>query len=239
MAKAENPFLPEIARRVTELTDPLGSQDEAAAFLGNPQATLSRIRRGKHDPSGHLLRKLAEKLNVSLNYLMCLSDETTPSFKLGSGRPTPPFEMRSVPKLDARAAAGAGAINHLVAVEEMLAFPNWMLRKLAPPNARLRFMRSTGDSMAPAMRDGALLLVDESQHELPVRPPKPKDEFDYPDVYVFELGGDIRVKRLRLTPKGDILVLSDNRAYDPETIGKRELKDFKIHGRVVWWDNRL
>ena len=155
-----------------------------------------------------------------------------------------PHELESpetieIQKLDVRVAAGGGAFNSGHPANEPLVFPMWMARKLSKNVGRLRFLRATGDSMLPVIRNGALLLVDERDRELPTPPPRPKNEFDHPDIYVFSQGDDLRVKRLRLTPKGDILVLSDNRAFDPETLDKRDRQGFKIHGRVVWWDNRL
>jgi phage repressor protein C with HTH and peptisase S24 domain len=44
---------------------------------------------------------------------------------------------------------------------------------------------------------------------------------------------------LRRLASGEILIMSDNGAYEPELLRGAELKRFKIVGRVIWWDNRL
>ncbi len=232
MAKTENLFLPNIAERITKLTDELGSQDQAAEFLGVSQSSLSRARRGQNDPSGFLLRQIAEKMNVSLDYILCISDDRAPPLKLGSKA------LRAIPRLDLRAAAGAGSCANVAAVEEQLAFPLWMLQKLAGPNDKLSLLRAAGDSMAPTISDGALLLVNETDAILPEKPPRRRNEYDHRDVYVFLQGGDLRVKRLVAAPKG-VFVMSDNPAYGPELLDGSDLRQFKIIGRVIWWDNRL
>jgi phage repressor protein C with HTH and peptisase S24 domain len=219
--------------RMRELTKGFKSTAEAAKFLEIPEQTLRNALAGKNEPRAPFLVAVSEKLEVPLNDLLGITEQASPARKI-----VPP-QMVPVQKLDALAAAGAGATNSAVAVDEELLFPTWMIRTLAPPAAKLRFMRAKGESMVPTIGDGALLLVNEAERALPAKPPRPKNEFDNPDVYVFLQEGELRVKRLRKTPKGEIVVSSDNRAYDPEVLRGPDLKRFKICGRVVWWDNRL
>lgn len=213
------------------MLEPYKSFREAAEALGIPEATLSRLARGENEPGSDTLLKIAKKFNVSLSYLLALSDD--PFGHLDGA--SPDLEFERVPSLDARVAAGAGAVNHLVAVEERLAFPEWMLRKLAPPGAKVSFMRAKGDSMEPLFDDGALLLVDESQNE----PSAARPKLGRPsDVFVFLQDDALRVKRLRKRG-AELLAMSENRAYDPEIFRGPELKRCKVLGRVIWWDSRL
>ncbi|MCC3246187.1 hypothetical protein LG047_12790 [Methylocystis sp. WRRC1] len=229
--------LAEFARRVCELTDPLGSVANAARILGVPDNTLRRARAGENEPQAPLLLALSEKLGVSMSYLLGVDDDPTPQIATHGEKRAPETQFAVVPHLDVRAAAGPGSVNHIVAVKERLAFPAWMLHKLGAAKAKLAFMRASGDSMLPTIADGALLLVNESETDLPPRPPPRKSDWDHPDIYVF--GDEPRVKRLRRNGKGEIVVISDNLAYDPEILRGPELKRCIIHGRVIWWDNRL
>lgn len=226
--------------RITALTDPFGSIAKASKALNIPANTLSRLRRGENEPTPGVLLALAEGLHVSMDYLLGLSDEPL-AVPTKHGSPlADPHAFERVPRLDVRAAAGAGSINHMFSVDGELAFPHWMLQKLAPPGAKLSFLRAKGDSMEPTIVDGALLLVADSNGDLrlPDRPPKPRN-WNAPDIYVFLQGDDLRVKRLRKAKQGAIFVMSDNPAYEPEVLLKDDLKRFKICGRVIWWDNRL
>lgn len=228
----------DFGERVRALTDRFASVAEAARFLGVKEQTLRNAREGKNEPRAPLLLALSKKLHVSLGYLLGLSDDpSAPTLASWVAN----FPPRMVPRFDARAAAGAGAVNHVVAPEEGLAFPEWMLRKLAPSTAKLCFLRASGDSMEPTIGNNALLLIDEriQERQLPDVAPRPKSDYDHPDIYVFLLGPDLRVKRLRKKPNGDVLIMSDNRAHDPELLRGDDLKRLKICGRVIWWDNRL
>nr|WP_255609248.1 S24 family peptidase [Methylosinus sp. Sm6] len=213
---------------------------EAARFTGIPEQSLRNACSGEHEPRSPLLLALSEKFGVSLDYLLGLSDEPEPPATMKGGRDVVDVVER-VKRLDICAAAGAGAVNHMFATEETLAFPKWMLRRLAAAGARLSFLRGQGDSMEPTIGDGALLLVseDEADRLLPDRPPKPRSSWDQTDIYVFLLDGELRVKRLRRAGRGSIVVSSDNSAYGPEVLLKADLKRLEICGRVIWWDNRL
>jgi phage repressor protein C with HTH and peptisase S24 domain len=123
--------------------------------------------------------------------------------------------------------------------EETREFPLWMLQALTKTArgkpSSLRLMRAIGDSMEPLIRSGALLLIDESARDHH-HSPKRQTQWDHPDVYVFLQDDELRVKRLRVDRKGFTIALSENPAYDPEILQKQ---DFRVLGRVIWWDNRL
>jgi len=230
--KCDPRSLAEFGARVTALTDRFVSVADAARKLGIKEQTLRNARDGLGEPRAPLLLALSQGLNVSMEYLLGVIDDPTPPPTILGGRS--PALM--VQKLDIRAAAGGGAANEGATVEETLEFPLWMAQKLARNVSRLRLLRAAGDSMEPTIRNGALLLVDEGDRELPKKPPKSRNPWDDRDLYVFTQDDEVRVKRLRLDKRGHVLALSDNPAYDPEILRRQ---DFKIEGRVVWWDNRL
>jgi len=228
MSEPRPEHLREFAERVRALLGPFGSIAKAAKVLEIPENTLRRACAGRNEPQAPLLMALSTKLNVSMSYLLGLSDDpavATPP----NAEADPRLEFRRIPSLDAKVAAGSGAAVSIIAVDRMLAFPQWMLRKLAPPGAKLSFMRARGDSMRPLFGDGALLLVNESDASLS----------EAKDIYVFEQSGALRVKRLRLKANGDVIVLSENPGCDPEFLRASEAKRVKVLGRVVWWDDRL
>lgn len=226
--------------RVRALVDRFDSVAEAARFLDVAEQTLRNACSGEHEPRSPLLIALSEKFGVSVDYLLGRSDESELTTENG-GTFYGVNSFVRVPRLEVRAAAGAGSVNHTFATDRELPFPRWMLRRLAPYGDRLSFLRAKGDSMEPMIADGALLLVCEAEYDqkLPERAPKPRSAWDHTDIYVFLLDGETRVKRLRRAKHGAIVVSSDNTAYPPEVLLEDDLKGFKICGRVVWWDNRL
>ncbi len=139
-----------------------------------------------------------------------------------------------VQKLDVCAAAGAGAVNHGSEPTDLLELPSWIAGKLGRNANKLKFLTAKGESMEPMIRDGALLLVNERIGFESVPSKKPKGHMMPNDIFVFTQEDEVRVKRLRKDKSGLILAISEHPAYDPEILRKQ---DFKIEGRVVWWDN--
>ncbi len=230
----DDQYLDHFASRIKDLIlERWPSYRQAAKDLDIPPSTLTNFAKGKNEPSAGLLLALSTKLNASLSYILGLDDDPRPPPPRGMARKAE-IDMVFLSNLDARAAAGAGAANHIVAIERFLPFPVWMLHKFAPPGAKLTVLRAHGDSMEPTFASGALLVVNNDDTAPPAKPPKGRDA----DIFVFSVDGEDHVKRLRR--KGDsLLAISDNRAYDPEVFSKANLKRVKIIGRVVWWDNRL
>ncbi len=149
-----------------------------------------------------------------------------------------PQSMVSVRKLDVLAAAGGGAVNDLPETEETLEFPLWMLQRLTNTARgrpeRLSVIRSKGESMEPLIKSGALLLVDNGDKDHRT-PSKPKSPWEHNDIYVFLQDNKLLVKRLRVD-HGSTLAISENPSESPKILRRQ---DFKVLGRVIWWDNRL
>lgn len=187
--------------------------------------TLRRWINGQTSPSLDDLVAIADQSGLSVLSFLPPENERSENVK--------------IQKLDVYPAAGAGALNDAVPAVETLEFPLWMAQKLTKTArgkvASLRFMRALGDSMEPLIEPGALLLVDESDRDYRAQQ-RPKKASDHFNIYVFIEDGALRVKRLRVDKKGSTVALSENPSYDPEILHKR---DFKVLGRVIWWDNRL
>ena len=82
------------------------------------------------------------------------------------------------------------------------------------------YVRVDGDSMAPLIQPGALLLVDRMV------------EAREGDVVIARVGGELCVKRLHVEEGGQIWLLSENDFYGPIAI--TEEVDFEVWGRVMY-----
>ena len=219
-----------LADRVGQVIDRLGSIAQAARVTGLPVNTVSRMKSGENEPQALALAAFAEKTGVSLEWLIGLRDDDTP---------TSPARIVEVPGLDVRAAAGAGHFNHVATRVESFPFPRAFIERLGGSPNRTECLRSTGDSMSPTIENGALLLVDRSQNVVR-EPKKTKSGASKDEIFVFIQGDDLRVKRLRRLSKDFLALVSDNIAmYPPEILDRDDAARVKIIGKVIWWDNRL
>ena len=124
----------------------------------------------------------------------------------------------SIPVLDARASAGDGLM--LFEDEQVLRRLdidiNWL-------RARCRFshpdnlytITASGDSMVPTIEDGDFLLVDSGV-----------DTIRSDSIYIARVNDCIYVKRFQLTPRGTLLMLSDNTRYTFFLIGRANSRIF-------------
>lgn len=229
--------LGEFAARVKALTDPFGSIAKAAEALKIPPNTLSRLRRGENEPTPAVLLALADGLHVSSDYLLGLTDQRTPLTILG-----PRQAQVDVPLFRAEASAGAGADNGDVSRGEPFPFPTAFIEKCGGRPSSVESLRAHGDSMEPTIANGALLLVDRSQRDLPPFQPKPKKAPRKPipqdPIYVFIHDRHLRLKRLRLLDEnGLVAIISDNIAAHPPEFAN--LSEMDVLAKVIWWDNRL
>ena len=118
---------------------------------------------------------------------------------------------------DVRAAAGSGEMIFEEAAEHRIAVPRSILPRWVRPSG-LICIRAAGDSMAPTLNDGDLVLLDRKRAE-------PQDK----QVFVIYTDDGLVVKRLR-EDGGGWEMASDNPVYTPRRVGETD----RIVGRVAW-----
>lgn len=125
---------------------------------------------------------------------------------------------------EVRASAGSGATPTSQESDAIIAFDRKFLRDRGAVPERCSVIAARGDSMAPTIPDGSLLVVDHSQVQI---------ANGY--IMVISLGDDLLVKRIRRRLDGLIDMISDNQAYAAETIGPDRLQQLRVVGRVVYF----
>lgn len=128
-----------------------------------------------------------------------------------------------------RAAAGSGSWNDEEAAEGRFAFdPAWLKRLTRSRPEHLSLVRVEGDSMAPTLKDGDDILVDQQDGAAALRD----------GIYVLRIEDRLVVKRLAVHPfDRGITIQSDNPAY-PDWPG-REAGEVDLVGRVLWAGRRV
>ena len=135
--------------------------------------------------------------------------------------------------MDITASAGGGALNEgeidNPEADDRFAMPVDMLRKITPtPSTGLRLITISGDSMAPVLKHGDVVMVDRTQTQ-----PSP------PGIFIVDDGIGLVAKRLDLVPATQPQILrltSENGVY---TNYQRRINEVQIVGRVVWFARTL
>lgn len=145
--------------------------------------------------------------------------------------PTLPFDSDDfavVHQYDALLSAGPGSVNDNDIPSGAVAFRrDWLKRTgISPGDAMVLSVK--GDSMAPTLCDGDLVMVDR-------RKTVPVGRRIYalvgPD-------GEARVKRVERLPAA-LLLQSDNENYPTEMISPDDADRVRILGEVVWWGHTV
>jgi phage repressor protein C with HTH and peptisase S24 domain len=171
---------------------------------------------------------IAHAAGVSLDWLALGRGEMKPTNGHAQSNLVPaadaPPGFISVPMLDIRPSAGAGAIaSHEDGEVDIVAFREEWLRRLGVSPKFARLMVAQGDSMRETVNDGDLMIVDISIRE-----------FIDEAIYVLVYGGLVRLKRLQMLRSGILLLKSDNPRYETEEVPMAEQPELIIGGRVRW-----
>jgi len=213
-----------LAGRLEKFRESLGlTQDQMAEALGISLRTYSRYVSGGGAPNLAQLEHLIG-LGCAIAWLLTGVGVDGQS-QSQSFAPTDAIEIEC---LAFRASAGNGALvvdstgGKATIRREVLERLN-----LRPEHARL--LHADGDSMLPTIHHGDPLIID-------VSPAARASAIDN-KVYVFTIGEEAYVKRLRREP-GRLVMISDNRENFPER-PVPEGEPFRIVGRVKWGEREL
>ncbi|MHB1239857.1 MAG: S24 family peptidase [Gammaproteobacteria bacterium] len=109
-------------------------------------------------------------------------------------------------------------------IDRMVLKQSWVRRMFpAVSLAALAIMSVQGDSMAPTLRDGDLMLIDRSVEEIGPE-----------GVYVLTIEDELYVKRVQREP-GTLLIKSDNAMYRTWEVPRGSLDQVRVHGRMVYY----
>ena len=129
-----------------------------------------------------------------------------------------------IPLVEATLSAGQGSFEVSDKSERKYSFRRDFLQRKGNYK-RMVLMRVGGDSMAPAIEDGDVVLLDQSQTA-----PVPGS------IYAVGVEDMVYLKRVDARP-GKLILYSDNQAYKPIEIDTRGdmAEQARIIGRAIWW----
>jgi phage repressor protein C with HTH and peptisase S24 domain len=199
--------------RVTAATQ-IRSQTELAAVLGINRSAITQAKKKGTIPANWVLG-LSRKFGLNPDWLEKGIGDPKEN-KIGQD---PEFEK--IPKVNARLCAGDGSFEVGANIQGFYAFrKDWLSRKGSAGSMVL--MDIFGNSMAPELKDGDTVLVDESQKAIIAGA-----------LYAVGVEDTVMVKRVEKHPN-NLVLQSDNKDYAPIFLQEAEMNMARIIGKVVW-----
>lgn len=215
------------------------------AELGLTQAQLGQLAFGKADTAA--IQNLKRGASPTFDRLKALADALGLELYFGPPRERRTVKMLStssadsyvpVPLHDAELAAGDGHQNLTEGVVDRLAFRRDWLTKVGVSSSSARLARVKGDSMAPTVVEGDMVLIDTSRADPPVRERSKTDKRRSP-IFAIRENGEARIKRIERPAADRVILLSDNPEFAPEVLTGSEVAGLSIIGKVVWWGHTV
>lgn len=195
------------------------------AFKQNDGSALQNMKRGS-SPTFENLSKLCATLGIEV--LLRPRGESGPQQVIIDGS-----DYARIPIHDATLSAGPGATNGDASIIDHMMFRDDWLKKMGVSASKAALARVTGESMAPGIQPGDLVLIDTSKTDLPIRR-RLKSTDAKAKVYAFIQDGDARVKRIERPHPGVLVLLSDNPIFPAEVVTDDRPQNISILGQVVW-----
>lgn len=198
--------------------------EQAKDFARRIGENPTTYRAYENDQNGYARKApdFADKLGVTARWLLRGGD-------LPEKREEAPLEHQArqlglalVPELELGYSMGGGSIFSDYHHKGFLPFNrDWLRSLMVGSTADLFVARGTGDSMAPTLLDGDIVLIDTAQNQI-----KQQDR-----IWALSYGDLGMIKRVRRLPSGVYSIMSDN-----PNISEIAAHDEEMHvvGRVVW-----
>ena len=201
-----------VLHRIFEATG-INSQTELASALGINRSAITQARKKNAVPAKWILQ-LFRTFGLNPDWG---ETGTGPTFSKSSGDAV----FKNVPKVRARLSAGSGSFEVGSEIEGYYAFrKDWLTTK--GNMGKMVLMDIFGNSMEPELKDGDTILIDESQKDVLAGA-----------VYAVGVDDTIMVKRLEKHPN-KLVLISDNRDYDPIFLREGDINNIRIIGKVIW-----
>ena len=184
---------------------------DIAKVLAIPQTTFATMKKRNSIPFKEIMEFCAVR-KLSINWLFF--DQAIEMLAVETEKY---FQIRYFS--DVRASAGGGAFT-FDENYELLSIDKTIIERIIPFGSKeLEAISVEGESMEPTLQDNSIVFIDREQTNI-----------NRDGIYVASTTAGLFIKRIRQRADGKIELISDNRAYSPETILPDEIQ---IIGRVV------
>jgi phage repressor protein C with HTH and peptisase S24 domain len=216
--------------RFRTVLDQIGSLQRAAELTGMSSDQVAKWRDGKARPPYWPMMILCDAAGMSLDWLAfgrgpavaVRKEPLAPGLSREELRQQDDTGTVYIPLSNAVASAGAGIANEEEEDTRRMPFSLALLRKHGVAFENARFITARGDSMEPTIADGALVLIDTSRRDL-----------NAAGIFVLVVDDALLIKRVDPGLTG-IRLVSDNKAYADEVLGRRDIDRVNVVGKVFW-----
>ncbi|MFN3881897.1 MAG: XRE family transcriptional regulator [Nitrincola lacisaponensis] len=211
----------QLAERIRYCAKLAGSGDLLAEKSGIPRRTLESYLSGSSEPKAARLAAIVNATGVSAKWLLT-------GLGVAFDKPNQTSdssieqEFALIPGYSVQVSAGSGAFPDSEQPSRRLAFRHKWLRFRGLNEKDLVLVFAKGDSMEPTIEDNNTLMIDTSQREL-----------NDGSIYVIRTNDHLIVKRVQRLLNQALLLISDNRSYQPIQVNLGT-DDLQVIGRVVW-----
>jgi len=219
-----------IGDRIRERLDALDiSQSELARRVKVSQPTINALIKGGAAGSKHL-HVIAAELETSPAWLAGETDDPSPVAprKSAVDALADELDLAVLPEYDIGFSMGGGTtLSEQYEQTGIVPFSRGWLRTMMSGHVSELFVaRGDGDSMEPTLKDGDIVLIDSAQKVV-----RAQDR-----IWAVSYGELGMIKRVRRTPQGSYLLMSDNPNVTPIECFDGEMQ---VIGRVVWIGRRI
>lgn len=216
----ERPLLPETIGRFSERLKLVMAGEGARAFARKAQLSEGAIRSylsGETYPTLDRLALIANAAGVDPQWLT-FGGHINPN----PAEPAGMEEYAFVPLYDAQCSAGDGSWNEHSRILTYLCFTRYSLRKKGLTPEHLSAIRIDGDSMETVLNSGDTVLIDHTRTTI-----------EGEGIYVLRFEDHLYAKRLQRNFDG-VVIISENKQYQPVTVPRDRLEELEVIGRAVW-----
>ena len=212
----------ELRARLTQVIESFGSVVAVAKAVGVSDNAIYKWLAGRGQPSVTNLVALARAARVSIEWLA--TGEESKQSAQAITRAVEHGDFIFMPRNRIRFSAGRDGILRSDQVVDSIAFrAEWVKKRLSTEARDLLLIEVVGDSMAPTVEDGDLILADLAE-----------PRFRQDGIYLLRHDSGLAVKRIQRRPDGKLLIRSDNPKYEAMVV-----VTVNVIGRVIWTGGRV
>ena len=208
--------------RLTQVIESFGSVVAVAKAVGVSDNAIYKWLAGRGQPSVTNLVALARAARVSIEWLA--TGEESKQSAQAITRAVEHGDFIFMPRNRIRFSSGRDGILRSDQVVDSIAFrAEWVKKRLSTESRDLLLIEVVGDSMAPTVEDGDLILADLAE-----------PRFRQDGIYLLRHDSGLAVKRIQRRPDGKLLIRSDNPKYEAMVVAT-----VNVIGRVIWTGGRV
>jgi phage repressor protein C with HTH and peptisase S24 domain len=206
------------------------SQAKLAANVGVPAHKIKDAESGRVKISTEIAQLVEEKLGYNFRWVMTGEGPKKKGKAQHQVIPVQPDfpadDFVFIRQVNGKISAGGGLMPDNSADLQCAFRRDWIKKRGGKPD-NMSLIKVSGDSMAPTLLSGDLVLVDHSRTAV-----TPQG-----GIYAISIDHEIMIKRIQvLFPQNKLRILSDNSHYDPIEADPDQVK---INGRVIWYGREI